>query len=77
MKEDYFRTKKSNPVVSFWLPIIFIVTLLGIATKMTLDDKKKRNEIIQKQTHVWIMDDSCSEQLLNSTDGIIRIKVTK
>jgi hypothetical protein len=74
-------TKKKN----YWgyILIIFLsFCYVGYAEKRDYELKKalkycrEAQAFAQEQsTHVWIMDKSCSKQLTNSVDGVLRIKV--
>ena len=74
---DTYTFRKRNTDLKFWFMIIVIMILLGFVGHQELQDIKLKQQIHQCQTqntHVWIMDKSCSTQLLNATDGILIIK---
>lgn len=77
------RPKSRTQVHPRWLILIIFLLLcyVGYVEKRDLELRKAlRNcqevkEVTARvRTHVWIMDKSCSDQLLNSADGILRIK---
>lgn len=78
MKDYIFIEKKHN--YQFWLSILVIFLLAGLVGRMEIRELALKREIQARKdvsVHQWIMSDSCSDQLTNSKDGILRIKITK
>jgi len=76
MKDYIFLERKTN--YPFIFALIVILLLAGIVGKMEIRELELKREIqLRKDVsiHNWIMSDSCSEQLLNARDGVLRIKV--
>lgn len=84
--KDYIFLKRKHQVSAGWLVLGVILCLLIVGyTEKKENVLRKELEAIRedyralqgKSVHNWIMDESCSDQLLNSTDGVLRIKVTR
>ena len=70
--------RQRNTDLKFWLALIAIMVLVGILGHSSALNARLKQEIRLRQgvsTHLWLMTDSCSEQLLNSNDHTLRIKL--
>lgn len=83
---DYVFRKRKHQVNAWWLVLAIVVCLCIVGnmekkdfeTRQRLQDtREKLSELQQTHYHLWEMDESCSDQLTNSVDGVLRIKVSK
>ena len=71
IKKNYER----HILVCLWL-VTVLVSSFAITRLLIKNETLKREIELRKDVsvHQWIMSDSCSDQLMNSVDGILRIK---
>jgi hypothetical protein len=82
--KDYIFIKRKHQVHAGWLVLLVILVFL-YASKQEYQELELRKALkyckevqeFQKEqpTHIWQMSKTCSDQLLNSADGILRIKI--
>lgn len=72
-----------NDKIMFVSILIFVASIfLGYGISLYRDESIKKDGIIQElrnsqRVMIWKMDDSCYNQIQNSQDGMIRLKITK
>lgn len=75
MKDYIFIEKKTN--YPFWISIVVIFLLAGLVGKMEVRELELKREIQARKNvsvHSWIMDESCSKQLLTSDTLRLKLK---
>jgi hypothetical protein len=60
-------------IISMLLGFYFYFLLYRQYSTVSRELEQRKNVSV----HQWIMSDTCSDQLTNSKDGILRIKLTK
>jgi hypothetical protein len=87
MKENSYIFRERNTDIKVWFMLVIIMCLVVKIGLQKVNELKLRQEqntlqeqyrVLQNKNYLVLdVDTSCTKQLLNSKDGIIRIMVTK